>query len=305
MYKLRSKIALVSRNTPYFRGKRRLGNALSSILGDLNRDEECVEIVEMKNGSAMQLDVRSKAEQWSYWTGYYDDKIIQKLSNCLSEECIVLDIGANIGFYSIALGRKVKKLDGKVYAFEPIKSNYDRLIKNIELNNLASNVLAQNIALGDVQASVKMSMNNKGNSLTGNAVVVRGGVPEKFFGTDSESKVQMVPLDAFISEHSIDKCDLIKIDIEGAECMFLRGAKSFLNETRPVIWGEFNHYFMSRYGDSFVDVVNLLSNYRFFQQIKHGGGNFVEIKDPQPNSENVLLVPSETPKYIIDRLCVI
>jgi hypothetical protein len=110
MYKLRNKIAFFSRHTPYIRGKFRLGKIISHLLSNYKNDQECITIIEMRDKSLMQLDVRSGTEQWPYWTGSYDDEIISKLSSCLKENCVVLDVGANIGLYSVALGNKLKAL---------------------------------------------------------------------------------------------------------------------------------------------------------------------------------------------------
>jgi hypothetical protein len=108
MHQLRNSIAYLSRSTPYFRGKRHLGNVISHLLTNFNNNQECISKVKMRDGTSMRLDVRSRTEQWSYWTGAYDNDIISRLSNCLKEKCIVFDVGANIGFYSVPLGRTYK-----------------------------------------------------------------------------------------------------------------------------------------------------------------------------------------------------
>lgn len=303
MYKLRNSIASWSRSTPYFRGKRRLGKSLGHILTNFNSDRECLSNVRMQNETWMQLDVRSRTEQWSYWTGYYDDDIINKLSNCLKEKCVVFDIGANIGFYSVALGYKLQTLNGQLYAFEPVKSNFDRLTTNISLNNLEKTILPHKIALGDDESTIEMSMENVNNSMTGNAVMVRGKIPSNYFGINSQAR--LTRLDTFVQEQNIKNCHLIKIDVEGAEVMFLRGGVSFLSQTRPIIYGEFNNYFLPKFGSSFLDVVNIVSpwDYRFFKQNKFG--QFIEIEEPQPRLEHVLLTPSETSNSILNQLGVI
>jgi hypothetical protein len=131
MYTFRDSVAYLSRSTPYFRGKRRLGNMISRLLTNFNSDQQCISTVKMQDGSWMQLDVRSRTEQRPYWTGYYDNDILARLSSCLKEKCVVFDVGAHIGFYSVALGRKLQALNGQLYAFEPVKSNFERLTTNI------------------------------------------------------------------------------------------------------------------------------------------------------------------------------
>jgi FkbM family methyltransferase len=303
VYQLRNAIAYLSRSTPYFRGKRRLGNAISRLSSNFNHNHECISKVKMQDGTWMQLDVRSRTEQWSYWTGYYDNDIILKLSNCLEEKCVVFDVGANIGFYSVPLGRKLQRLNGQLYAFEPVKSNFERLKTNISLNNLEETVRAYEIALGDDEGEIKISLENKNNSTTGNAVMVKGEIPVSYFGITS--KAHLTKLDTFVKKQNIKKCHLIKIDVEGAEVMFLDGGSSFLSQTRPIIYGEFNNYFLPKFGNSFLDVVNIVSpwSYRFFEQKK--SGQFIEIKKFKPDLEHIILAPSETPNSILNKLGVI
>lgn len=303
MYRLRVLTAYLSRLMPDLRGKRRLGNMLSKFLTNFDSDRECIEKIEMKDKSLMLLDVRSRSEQKAYWTGKYDDEMIFKLSNCLKENCTVLDVGANIGFYSVALGQKVKKLNGRLYAFEPVRSNSNRLVDNIALNQLEKNVLPCNIALGNEEASVEVSMENTNNSTTGNAVIITGDMPDNHFGANSQ--VSIMRLDTFAKKQNINDCDLIKIDVEGAEVMFLQGGKHFICENRPIIFGEFNNYFMPKFGHTFMDVVDIFStlDYRFFKLSKHN--QFDEIKEFHSKLENVLLVPSEKSSQVVRQMGIV
>ena len=303
MYKIRNFAARLSRSTPYFRGKRRLGNLVSYVVSDLSSEQACIEKIKMKNQSWMYLDARSRTEQWSYWTGYYDDEIITRLSSCLEENSIAFDIGANVGFYSVPIGATLQKLGGKLYAFEPVRSNFNRLSANISANNLEQSVFAYRLALGDEEGEIAMSMENNMNAATGNAVMVKGKVSTDYYGTYSSA--QITRLDTFAEKHKIKSCRLIKIDVEGAEAMFLRGGQSFLSKARPIIYGEFNNLLMPKYGDTFLDVADMVSswNYRFFKQDKQG--YFEEVKEIKPKLEHMLLAPAETSNEVLKGLGVI
>ena len=300
---LRNFIATIFRNIPYFYGKRRLGIAIGNLLTNKNSDRDSITTVKMQDGVMMQLDVRSRTEQWSYWTGDYDHELISRLSTYLKEECVVFDVGANIGFYSVSLGNRLKKLNGHLHAFEPVKNNFNRLLHNIALNDLEQIVTAHNIAIGDEEGTIEISMENSNNATTGNAVMVKGKIPANHFG--SNTNVRLTKLDTLIEEQQISACHLIKIDIEGAEVMFLRGGKSFLGKNRPLIYGEFNSYFLEQFGHSFLDVVEIVKpwEYRFFKQKEKI--YFTEIEDIRVGIENVLLVPSETPSSVLSQFGVI
>jgi FkbM family methyltransferase len=300
MYILRNSIARISRSIPYFYGKFRLGKTISHLLSSYEQDGECIETVKMKDGHLMQIDIRSRTEAWSYWTGEYDDDIISKLSTCLKKDFVALDIGANIGFYSIAWGHKLKSLDGLIYAFEPVKTNFNRLVNNISLNGLEEVVLPFDIALGDREGTIEMSMESSNNSQTGNAVMVMGEISSDYF--ERNNTARLTTLDLFAEEQKIKKCHLIKIDVEGAEVLFLQGSKIFINRHRPIIYGEFNSYFLTQFGQSFIDVVGIVASwsYRFFKQTKTG--SFTEVTKPDVGLENVLLVPSETTDSMLAQL---
>ena len=73
----------------------------------------------------------------------YETKLILRQ---VKKSDVAVDVGANIGYYTILLADKVGKT-GKVYAFEPDKINFEILLKNIKANNL-ENVIAVNVAVG-------------------------------------------------------------------------------------------------------------------------------------------------------------
>jgi FkbM family methyltransferase len=297
---LRNLIAANFRLIPYFRGKWYLGRILGHWLTNSNSDRDSITIITMKDGSPIQLDVRSRTEQWSYWTGEYDDQTILKLAEGLPYQPTILDIGANIGIYSVGLGNKLKQENCIIHAFEPVKSNFERLISNVALNHLEKFIIAHNIALGEEEGEIEISLENDDNAKTGNAVMVKGGISREYFGT--YCKCRLTKLDTFVREQQINSCDFIKIDIEGAEVMFLQGAVSFLSQQRPIIYGEFNHFFMQQFGHSFLDVLEIVTpwKYRFFKQGDRG--DFIEITQPQVGLENILLIPSEKVEIFLKKL---
>jgi tRNA G37 N-methylase Trm5 len=83
--------------------------------------------------------------QKSVYLGTYERHEISFLKKYVKPGWICLDIGANIGFYTLNLGKLVGA-EGKVYAIEPSPSNYKKLEENITINNL-DNCITSNIAL--------------------------------------------------------------------------------------------------------------------------------------------------------------
>lgn len=81
--------------------------------------------------------------------------------------------------------------------------------------------------------------------------------------------------------------------------MFLSGGREFLAEHRPIIYGEFNSYYLGRFGQSLVDVVEIVSplEYRFFRWNRQAAG--FALVDPKVGLEDVLLVPVGTPRCVL------
>lgn len=301
MYNFRNELANSFRRLPPFRGKGRLGVAIGRPLIHAGDDADSIAEITMRDGTLMRIDVRSRTEQWAYWTGEYDAQIIPLLAACLSEGCTVLDVGANIGFYTIALGKTVRKLHGILHAFEPVRSNFERLMDCVALNAMESTISAHNIALGEEEGIIELHMESQGNASTGNAVMIKGKV-----GTENQlannSSAQITRLDTFAREQKLESCDLIKIDVEGAEVMFLRGGNGFLSKHRPIIYGEFNPYWMAQFGHSFLDVVSIVGQweYRYFKQVDHA--SFTEVKNPTEGMRDMLLCPLETSDEVLKKL---
>ena len=292
--RIRNGLAWILRTLPPFRGKGSAGVVLGHLLSDYSVDDECQVVLRMKHGGLMYVDIRNRTEQWVLWTGTYDNMIIERLCRCLEPGAVVLDVGANTGFYAIPLGLYLKKLNGTVYAFEPIKKNVERLKENISLNDLETIVHPVEIALGDEEGYVDFGFETGKWNTTGSASIISGEVGEILQDIDT---IRFVPgrvarLDTLVPEIGIQRCDLVKIDVEGAEYMFLRGGMRFLQAHLPVIYGEFSSYWMRQYGHSFKDVASLVLSwgYRLYRR-KNRQGDFVALEDPTADNEDVLMVP--------------
>ena len=115
------------------------------------------------------------------------------------EDAVVVDIGANIGAFSLLASRQAKV----VYAVEPVRSNFEMLRHNVELNRL-DNVIIYPLALADHNGTARIRDS--------------GVMSSMYFGT--EGAVELVPtvtLETFFRDNSIEEVDYLKMDCEGAE----------------------------------------------------------------------------------------
>ncbi|NJL53269.1 MAG: FkbM family methyltransferase [Hydrococcus sp. SU_1_0] len=251
------------RNLPNFKGKYKLGSFLFS-LPKTDVERECLETVDMRDGSKILVDLRCPTERKAYFTGQYDYSIIQRLSKVLKTGSTVLDVGANIGFYTIALGHDSRKASKEysIYAFEPVKANFDRLAHNLNMNGLShQNIHIFNLALGNQEGQIKLQIGSASESSpTNNAIWIKDEVQEPKCSTCTS---EITKLDIFAQQNKVQACDLIKVDIEGAELEFFLGGRNFINKYRPIIWSEFNPYHANRFGYSFREISDLASNWGY------------------------------------------
>lgn len=161
--------------------------------------------------------------------GVYEPYQVSLFAETITPSMTVVDIGANIGLYSILAGNRVGS-EGHVFAFEPEPRNMAFLKKNISANALTTTVEPVQAALADREGESVLHLHrtNKGrHSLV------------DYQETDASITVRTTTLDSFFRAHKIDRVDIIKIDVEGAEGFVLDGMRETLRLHRPGIFFEF------------------------------------------------------------------
>ena len=99
----------------------------------------------------MELDLSSYLEREIFVTGGHGDEALvgrQILDHLRERGSVFVDVGANVGYHALRAARHLHRLGGRVVAFEPIRANYDRLVKNLSLNGL-NNVRVERLGLSD------------------------------------------------------------------------------------------------------------------------------------------------------------
>lgn len=151
--------------------------------------------------------------------GSYESDQTQFFQKLLHEGDTLLDIGANVGYYSLVSSKLVGK-SGQVIAFEPEPTNFQFLEKHIRMNR-CENIKAESVAISDKNGTAKF----KYGSGTGTGSLDDSG----------ELEVKTVRLDDFCTENSIVP-NAIKIDVEGAEMSVLSGGQGTLESARPILF---------------------------------------------------------------------
>lgn len=226
---------------------------------------------QMNFGCRMILDLGSEEQRTAYESGEWEGAAVRKCLELLPDAGIALDIGANVGLFTCALGMRLKPGGGRVHAFEPVPSNYERLIENVGLNGLDASVSCSRIALGSEPGKIEMRV--APGSPTNNAVGSNMLSVEDLCNVDEgdwgREWAEVLRLDDWAKEADLKGCDLMKIDVEGADLNVLVGGRKLLESFRPEILAEFNPYWMKQIGQSFDDVLEFFAplDYEFFREI--------------------------------------
>lgn len=155
----------------------------------------------------------------------------EELKECLKLNAgVFLDIGSNIGEFTILIGLKIKD-KGTVVSIEAHPSNFKTLKRNIEINKM-KNVIPLNIACSN---SNKDLLLYTGAGPTMHSLLPPGSNNQLPLVCGDGIKVKSEKLDNIIKKLKIDKVDLIKIDVEGAEEDVIKGGTELLKKDHPKI----------------------------------------------------------------------
>lgn len=158
--------------------------------------------------------------------GSFESAEIDAIVACAAPGSCVADVGANVGLFSIALAAKVAP-EGKVFAFEPLPANAERLRRNCQSNGI-STVIVYQLALAERDGVIALRLGT--DPAYGSTVAVR---PEKASG-----ETLIVPcrtLDGVWRDAGRPRMSAVKIDVEGAELGVLKGARDLLAECGPAL----------------------------------------------------------------------
>ena len=173
------------------------------------------------------------------WRHSYENFTTDFIKTKINPGDTVLDIGANIGYFTVLFSEWVGK-KGKVFAFEPEERNYHLLKKNIHIDD-CKNVVLEQKAVSEKRGKLRLFLNEEHKGA------------HSFTSTkDNENfiEVETVSLNGYFYRKGIN-VDFIKMDIEGAEPKALRGAEELFSRTsnlRGIF--EFNPYLLKMAGEN-------------------------------------------------------
>lgn len=228
--------AWASRNYPFEKGQWRVGALAYRLLPEAVVRSE-IRTVRTRPGFSMHLDLGQFVDRTIYCTGGWEPLETMVIMAALKPGDTFVDVGANIGFFSLLAHRLVGPA-GCVHAIEATPSTADLLDGNIALNK-AGAIRVHRCAAGDRDGQVAMVVHDAGNIGSNHLSFDAGD------GADVE--IPLRRLDDLLADENIR---LIKLDIEGAEAMALRGAGTLLDgESAPALLFEFSPNMLRGMGD--------------------------------------------------------
>lgn len=249
-------LAWASRRYPLDKGQWLLGGLAYRLLPESSVHGQ-IRTVATRHGFTMRLDLGQFVDRTIYCTGGWEPLETRVISAALRPGDVFVDVGANIGFFSLLAARLIGE-SGTVHAVEATPSTADLLDANIARNRIAT-IRVHRCAAGDRQASARMMVRDGGN-IGSNYLALGDGA-----AGDPGATIPVRRLDQLLAGERIR---LIKLDIEGAEAMALRGAGDLLaGDSAPALLFEFSPAMLRAMGD---DPAGLLAGlegkgYRIFE----------------------------------------
>ena len=184
--------------------------------------------------------------------GAYEGDETEMMLKLVKNGTTVLDVGANIGWFSVLFGKALPR--GTIHAFEPIPSTFVTLTQNLKLNRVA-NVKPYNIALTD-----------------------RNGRCELYFESDQSARASLADLSVQGSAAKVTcitrtldevakdidrRIDFVKADCEGGELLVWHGGLGVLRDHKPIVFTEMLRKWAAKFGYHPNDVVRLFASFGF------------------------------------------
>ncbi len=176
-------------------------------------------------GATLLLDLQ---EEKDYWLGTYEPELQSAVAELVRPGMVAYDVGANIGYISLLLARAVQT-DGRVFAFEALPANLERLRLNLALNGLQTRVQVVAAAVTDHSGLVQFLVGPSGGM--GKAA----GSAGRQAGYKQAITVTGLALDDFVVAQGNPHPQVVKMDIEGGEVLALPGMRRLLKEVHPLV----------------------------------------------------------------------
>lgn len=269
---------------PLEKGKSRVMEALCPLYASSEP-----QICRLPGGATIRLDLGEHVQRWIYFFGVYEKDTVDWFRSHLRPGMVVLDIGANVGQYTLIAARDVGP-NGRVHAFEPNPISHRTLASNIELNSFG-NVSTHALAVSDSAGEVTLYIPDNDNMGEASLQISQTG--------QRNTTVRSVTIDEWAQNADLGatpRIDIVKIDVQGLESAVLRGARQVMLRYRPLIICEFEERWLRDSGTSSVEIKRMLGELSYSANRITASGLSQVDTDEVHSFENLVLVPAAVGK---------
>lgn len=186
--------------------------------------------------------------------GEYEPKLASLFLSHVAPDRDVIDVGANVGFYSVAAAKRLSS--GRVLAVEPTSGAYRRLVNNLERNEVGDRVITFNGLASDRSGDAEMHVVDGMEEYASMSPLAHD------LGETAGSRAEKAAastVDDLVVRHQLNPA-IIKVDVEGAEELVFRGALETLASKRPIILSELADDYLKAFGSSSAQVIALIES---------------------------------------------
>lgn len=200
-------------------------------------------------------------------TGSFERDEIRYLERSIRADDVCFDVGGNTGIYAM-LFAKLAGERGQIYVFEPVRRNSLAISLAAEINNFNNIHVFEGVASSE-NGMVKITLPEMDGAYA--HIVKSNNVLDCI-------DVKSITLDYFVEEEGINRLDILKIDVEGAEFDVLRGAAGILGneKTAPrVVMVELFSQFLGKFDSSIPEILEYMHNFGYLPYSARSDGSLI------------------------------
>ncbi|MEL6122930.1 MAG: FkbM family methyltransferase [Bacteroidota bacterium] len=245
-------------------------------------------VTRLYTGQKMIVDVRDRSlTPHLLLDGYWELEISQLFERLVHPGNVVLDLGANFGYFSLVAGAKIGD-NGRIFAIEANPELIPVLTQNCMLNGLQGRMTVANFVVSDDRPPMRLKLfkDYMGNSAMEDIEV------DSHNEFSAYVSVANTTVDSYCEQQQIDRVNIVKMDIEGAEFRAIRGMQSCLARNKDHI-KILMEYAPQRYGVENEAFIKYLTN--FFSHIYevHSNGSYGRLESWNIDNWCMLLLANE------------
>jgi len=182
------------------------------------------EVTVRRRGLRLRLDLRDNLQRTLFFTGTYEPGLLDLIEAELRPGDVMVDVGAHVGVHALTAARRLRELGGRVVAFEPTADSSAAIRAAAARNGLPVEVVRA--GLGEEEGTLALRADPRYGDHD-------AGVRSQFGDGEIVATAPLTTFDAWAAQAGLDRLDVVKIDIEGAEILALRGMRGTLRRLRP------------------------------------------------------------------------